>query len=98
MNWIKEWNGYRLSVPIKTHQKDASYEIAISKRPEYCDRGDWLIHIFGINDLDEADGFPRYFIGDDEEVQHQMERWLARRGAYQAWIAHQHVPEKGRSV
>jgi len=105
MNWIQEWNGYKLVVPIITHegQPDATYEIHIDKRPTYCDRGDWLIFVDGRNDLDAADGFPRYFIGSDEEVKHQMEQWLARREAYRAWIAKHAatlsgVPDKGRSV
>jgi hypothetical protein len=95
MNWIQEWNGYKLSVPIKTHRPNATYEIQISKRPHYCDRGDWIIYVSGVNDLDHSDGFPRYFIGSDEEVKHQMERWLARREAYRAWI-HQEGHHEGR--
>ena len=86
MNWIKEYNGFKLDVPIKCHEHEhASYRIFIHKRPAYCDRGDWLIHVTGRNDLDVADGFPRYFIGSDDEVKHQMEQWLARREAWQRW-------------
>jgi hypothetical protein len=88
MNWIIEYWGFKLLVPIITYasQPDATYEIRIQRRPAYCDRGDWIIFVDGHNDLDEADGFPRYFIGSDEEVKHQMEQWLARREAYQKWL------------
>jgi len=59
------------------------YEIHITPRPSYCDRGDWLIHVEGHNsDIDEQDGFPRYFIGTADEAKAQMERWLERRQAY----------------
>jgi hypothetical protein len=86
MNWIKEDNGFRLVVPIKELHQDGHYEIIIAPRPHYCDRGDWLIHVCGKNDLDGSDGFPRYFIGTEDEVKHQMEQWLARREAYQRWL------------
>jgi hypothetical protein len=85
MNWIQEWQGFKLVVPIKTHVGEQAYHIHIAKRPTYCDRGDWLIHVRG-GDLDEADGFPRYFIGSEDEVKAQMESWLARRAAYQRAI------------
>jgi hypothetical protein len=34
------------------------------------------------NEIDWADGFPRYFIGTEDEVKAQMEKWLNRRKAY----------------
>ena len=88
MKWINVHNGYHLVVPIVTHegQPDATYEIHAQRRPNYCDRGDWLIYIDGRNDIDAADGFPRYFIGSDDEMKHQMEQWLARREAYQKYL------------
>lgn len=67
---------------------DGQYEIHIVKRPNYCDRGDWLIHVEGngTHDLDDCDGFPRYFIGTQEEVIVQMEKWLNRRDAYLRYV------------
>jgi hypothetical protein len=85
MNWIKLWNGHQLVAPCITGRGESAYHIVISKRPSYCDRGDWLISCVG-GDLDEQDGFPRYFIGSDDEVKHQMEQWLGRRQAYQNWL------------
>lgn len=85
MNWTKdEYNSLRLRVAIKTHaeQPDAFYDIIIARRPWYCDRGDWQIFVDGRNDLDGADGFPRYFFGSEAEVKAQMETWLNRRAAY----------------
>lgn len=62
--------------------RKGTYEIHIVRRPQYCDRGDWMILVQGINDLDYSDGFPRYFIGTQDEVILQMEKWLDRRDAY----------------
>lgn len=88
MKWIKVEGGWHAVVPIITHenQPDAHYEIHIQRRPSYCDRGDWLIYMDGRNDIDASDGFPRYFIGDDDEVKVQMELWLLRREAYRKYI------------
>jgi hypothetical protein len=84
MNWtIDEYNCYTLKVPIKFRDDPtAHYRIIIQARPAYCDRGDWMIHIDGYNDVDYSDGFPRYFFGSWDEVKRQMETWLNRREAY----------------
>jgi len=34
----------------------------ITKRPAYCDRGHWQVNIALPLDLDEQDGFPRYYM------------------------------------
>jgi hypothetical protein len=83
--WIKTPYGYMAIIPIITYkeQPNATYEIYVERRPHYCDRGDWIIYMDGRNDIDAADGFPRYFIGSDDEVKRQMEKWLSRRKAYQ---------------
>lgn len=96
MKWITTNNGYHAVVPILTHERqpDAHYEIIIERRPSYCDRGDWLIYMDGHNDIDAADGFPRFFIGSDEEVKNQMERWLMRREAYQKMLKDKREAEK----
>jgi hypothetical protein len=78
-------NSWQLTVPIKTTRGEGDYEIWLTPRPSYCDRGDWIIYVDCHNgDLDGADGFPRYFFGDVEEVKVQMETWLSRRKAYRA--------------
>lgn len=84
LKWkTNEFGEFLLKATITTGQGDGTYEIHIAKRPYYCDRGDWMIYVFGVNnDLDYADGFPRYFFGTDDEVKLQMETWLNRRKAY----------------
>jgi hypothetical protein len=88
MKWIEVNGGYHAVVPIVTYeaQPNAHYEIIAQRRPAYCDRGDWLIYMDGVNDIDSSDGFPRYFIGSDEEMKDQMEKWLMRREAYQKYL------------
>jgi hypothetical protein len=85
MNWITIAGGYHLEVPIKHYYPGATYDIHIVKRPWYCDRGDWLILVDGINDIDYNDGFPRYYFGTDDEVKQQMEIWLNRRKAFREY-------------
>jgi hypothetical protein len=85
MNWEHKEGDFTLTVPILMWKGDGgegTYEIHIGKRPHYCDRGDWIIWVEGNNDLDGADGFPRYFFGSEEQAKQQMETWLSRRIAY----------------
>ena len=82
MNWEKRAGELILNVEIGMFFGTGNYEIHCVKRPSYCDRGDWNILVFGKNDLDDQDGFPRYFCGSEEEVQTQMERWLLKREAF----------------
>jgi hypothetical protein len=80
---IEIHNSFQLIVPIKSDRGDGTYEIWLTPRPVYCDRGDWIIYVDAHNgDLDGADGFPRYFFGSADEVKVQMETWLSRRAAY----------------
>jgi hypothetical protein len=58
-------------------------EIWIEPLPDYCDRGDWIIRVSGINHgVDAQDGFPRYLFGTADEAKAQMEMWLNRRRAF----------------
>ena len=86
MNWQMDgFNCYRLIVQIRgcVPQRQGHYDIRIQGRPAYCDRGDWIIYVDGENnDIDAADGFPRYFFGSIVDAQRQMETWLNRRTAY----------------
>ena len=79
-----EYLEWVLKVPIETTRGKGDYEIHLTPRPGYCDRGDWLLHLerHGAHDIDGADGFPRYFFGSDDEAKVQMERWLERREAF----------------
>lgn len=82
--WVKNnYNEWTLTAPCKLWDgRTGFYEIHITPRPRYCDRGDWLIHMAGSNDTDEADRFPRYFFGTLEEAKTQMETFLLRRERY----------------
>lgn len=82
--WVKNnYNEWMLSAPCRLWDgRTGFYEIHITPRPRYCDRGDWLIHMDGKNDSDAEDRFPRYFFGTLEEAKRQMETFLLRREAY----------------
>jgi hypothetical protein len=60
-----------------------SYTIECIARPSYCDRGDWIINVIPSGsaklELDQQDGFPRYFFGSEDEVKEQMQRWANKR-------------------
>jgi len=80
-------HSWQLIVPIITDRGNGTYEIWLTRRPHYCDRGDWIIYVDAHNgDLDGADGFPRYFFGSEDEVKCQMETWLSRRAAYRKYL------------
>jgi hypothetical protein len=57
--------------------------IVISKRPSYCDRGNFLAHIEAHGklalSLDRADLWPRYYF-DLERAKLEIEAWLIKRG------------------
>jgi hypothetical protein len=100
MDWklndeYKEWV---LRAPCKLHDREGGmghYEIYIVRRPSYCDRGDWQIFVDGWNnDIDGADGFPRYFFGTEDDVKAQMETWLNRRKCYQDAAAQLFNPDR----
>jgi hypothetical protein len=87
MNWTKNGRDWELDVPIELWEgMSGNYHIVCVKRPPYCDRGDWLIYVAGTTDLDYQDGFPRYFLGSEEDVKRQMEAWLDKREAYRRWM------------
>jgi len=77
--------GFKAMVPIRSHSNprhwNGVYRIYLIPRPEYCDRGDWIINVDSAGDsrLDGAEGFPRYFFGDADEAKRQMETWISRR-------------------
>lgn len=54
-------------------------------RPHYCDRGNWLANIVAHGelgrDLDDADGWPRYFF-DLDRAKLEIEAWLKKRGQW----------------
>ena len=82
--WVtNNWGEWVLVAPCKLWDgRMGDYEIHLTPRPRYCDRGDWLIHMAGHNDTDSADLFPRFFFGNIEEAKRQMETFLLRREAF----------------
>jgi hypothetical protein len=57
--------------------------ITLEPRPHYCDRGNWIAKVFPsgklARDLDDADGWPRYFF-DEARAKLEIEAWLKKRG------------------
>lgn len=49
--------------------------VTLQKRPHYCDRGHWCGKVFGIDDIDDADSFPRYFM-NEARAKLEMSEWL----------------------
>jgi hypothetical protein len=73
INW-QEWpehsipgrTAYRAFVPaMEVDGLKGWYDIAITPRPPYCDRGAFLVHIQTQNiwPLDCCEGWPRYYFG-----------------------------------
>ena len=60
-----------------------SAHLWIEKRPHYCDRGHWKGNVRGplplipqpLSDLDEQDGFPRYYM-DLSVAKQELRKWL----------------------
>lgn len=62
--------------------------ITLEPRPHYCDRGNFIAKIFPRSDvtpaevmalnLDEQDGWPRYFF-DEARAKAEIEAWLVKR-------------------
>jgi len=84
--WIEKMQGViEAKVPFVVHDLAGYYEVTISRRPHYCDRGDWMIYVdacgraAAMSGFDGSDGFPRYFFGTEEEAKAQMETWADRR-------------------
>ena len=61
----------------------ANIEVTIERRPAYCDRGRWLVQAVSqapaALSIDFADGFPRYYFGDEALVS-ELLAWLKARG------------------
>lgn len=61
------------------------HAITIERRPDYCDRGHWIAKVFpvaggkvGDFTIDNADGWPRYYMKHDRAVE-ELREWLAWR-------------------
>ena len=60
--------GY-LQLTVKDQRGDAVH-CYLERRPSYCDRGHFYVKIDGRLDLDDYDGFPRYFFTAVEADHH----------------------------
>lgn len=56
--------------------------VTLQKRPHYCDRGHWVGKVFGIDDIDDADSFPRYFM-NEVRAKAELSEWLLWRVMHQ---------------
>lgn len=74
--------GWSAEVPATEAGKVGFFTICIAPRPHYCDRGQFLVHIFahGVLDLDGQESFPRYYF-ELETAKREMELWVNKRQA-----------------
>jgi len=57
-------------------------EITIENRPNYCDRGRYIVKVFSTsNELCVADGFPRYYF-DFNAMMTEIKAWMEARKTY----------------
>ena len=49
--------------------------VTVEPRPAYCDRGHWIGKVFGVEDIDSHDSFPRYYM-DWTRATDEMREWL----------------------
>jgi hypothetical protein len=60
--------------------------ITLEPRPYYCDRGNFIAKVFAHGalamDLDQQDGWPRYYFNPDY-AKEEIKAWLVKRGQYE---------------
>jgi len=49
--------------------------VTLAPRNAYCDRGHWDGKVFGVEDIDWQDGFPRYYM-DETRAKQELAAWL----------------------
>lgn len=49
--------------------------VTLQRREPHCDRGHWVGKVFGVEDIDEQDGFPRYYM-DEQRAKDELQDWL----------------------
>lgn len=70
--WVQRFSGVTPYIEAELE----GLTVAIEKRPGYCDRGRYCVTTLSLLDnLDECDGFPRYFM-DLERAEAEMEDWM----------------------
>lgn len=59
--------------------------ITLERRPQYCDRGNWIAKLYAIGalagDLDSADLWPRFYFSTNA-ARSEVEAWLKKRGQW----------------
>lgn len=82
LNWEfkQEYGTWETSVLAQDHNGRGCYQISLIPRPHYCDRGRWycLVQAIGIQDLDDQEGFGRYYFRL-ENAKQEMELWINAR-------------------
>lgn len=57
--------------------------VTLEPRPHYCDRGNWIAKLLPHGklalEIDDADGWPRFFF-DEQRAKLEVEAWLIKRG------------------
>lgn len=86
-NWDRDEYG-TLFLRTICDKEGRKVEPWMSIRPVYCDRGHMQVHIDGNLNLDEADGFPRFFFSFDEADKHtrtflMWRLWQVRSSSYE---------------
>ena len=65
--WVEREGFWYLNV---FDQNGLPVECYLERRPPYCDRGHFYLKIDGRLNLDDQDGFPRYFFRFEEACRH----------------------------
>jgi hypothetical protein len=75
MTWTEKEEGYQTIAGVECF-------VVLEKRPHYCDRGNWLAKLFPhgtfAREIDDADGWPRYYF-DEQRAKLEVEAWLIKR-------------------
>jgi hypothetical protein len=58
-----------------------NWTVTLEPRPPHCDRGKWIGKVFGLDDIDQGDAFPRYYM-DEERAKLELSTWLHHRLKY----------------
>ena len=75
---MSEWKIDPEYPEIEEYWVDSKRVAYMQPRPRYCDRGHWQVNADQIPFIDEADGFPRYYM-DKKRAKLETEEWVAWR-------------------
>ena len=74
------YGGFSAFLPAQTFRGERIWEIMLTPRPGYCDRGRWEANVWDgtVSPLDMQEGFPRYYF-DLVRAQAELEAWATGR-------------------